>query len=67
VRFGKAEQNALVFDPVPGDSHNNTISLVYGIRNPSKGLIFAGKGIDNITEILPVHDIVQKLVKDLKI
>ena len=67
VRFGKAEQNALVFDPVPGDSHNNTISLVYGIRNPSKGLIFAGKGIDNIKEILSVHDIVQQLVKDLKI
>jgi len=67
LRIGNANQNALVFDPVPGDDHNNTVSLIYGIRNPSKGLIFAGKGIDNITEILPVHDIVQKLVKDLKI
>jgi NAD(P)H-dependent flavin oxidoreductase YrpB (nitropropane dioxygenase family) len=66
VRFGQAEQNALVFDPVAGDSHNNTVSLVYGIKNPNKGLIFAGKGIDNIKAILPINDIVQELVKDLK-
>lgn len=65
TRIGKANQNALVFDPVPGDDHNNTVSLLYGIQNPIRGLIFAGKGIDNIKEILPIDDIVQELVKDL--
>jgi len=67
VRFGKANQNALIFKPIPNDDHNNTESLIHGMKDPSKGIIFAGKGIDAVSEILPVADIVNELVKDLKL
>ena len=67
IRFGKANQNALIFKPLPNDDHNNTASLLHGITNPQHGIIFAGKGINNITEILPTTDIVNNLVKDLKL
>lgn len=66
IRFGKANQNALIFNPLPNDDHNNTASLLHGIKNPNKGIIFAGKGIDNIKQILPMKEIVNELVKDLK-
>lgn len=66
VRFGKVNQNALVFRPLPNDDYNNTVSLLHGIRNPKQGIIFAGKGINNIEKILPMKDIVNELVKDLK-
>lgn len=59
-------QSALVFEKVnePND-FNNTRGLMKGIVNPSSGHIFAGKGIDHITEILPASEVIQRLVKDL--
>lgn len=59
-------QSALVFEKVnaPND-FNNTRGLMKGIVNPSSGHIFAGKGIDHITEILPASKVIQRLVKDL--
>lgn len=62
ARFGNANQNALIFKPVIGDDHNNTASLLQGITNPSSGIIFAGKAIDNIKQIRPVADIIKDLV-----
>jgi len=57
-----ATQNALVFSSTLNDNYNNTKGLLAGIKNPESGHIFAGKGINDITEILPVDSIVQRLV-----
>ena len=58
-------QNALVFKQYIKDDNNHTYSLRDGIRDPSKGHIFAGKSIDSVTSIRPIHNIIQDLVKDL--
>jgi NAD(P)H-dependent flavin oxidoreductase YrpB (nitropropane dioxygenase family) len=58
-------QNALVFKPVEGDTFNNTKGLMAGVRSPTNGHIFVGKGIDNVTSILPVKTIIDNLVKNL--
>jgi NAD(P)H-dependent flavin oxidoreductase YrpB (nitropropane dioxygenase family) len=61
-----APQNALIFKEIENDHFNNTKGLVTGITDPGAGgHVFAGTGIDYITEILPVADIIQNLVKDL--
>jgi NAD(P)H-dependent flavin oxidoreductase YrpB (nitropropane dioxygenase family) len=41
---------------------NQTRSLIIGITNPEAGLVFAGKAISEIKEILPVKTIVERLV-----
>lgn len=58
-------QRALVFTETSPDGINNTPGLRMGIKTGTKGHLFAGKGIDQITEILTVEEIVQNLVKDL--
>lgn len=60
-----AYQNAIIFSEVEYDDINHTQSLIEGIKNPNKGHIFVGKGIDNISSIRPVKDIVQELVDGL--
>jgi NAD(P)H-dependent flavin oxidoreductase YrpB (nitropropane dioxygenase family) len=60
-----ARQNALVFAPAAAGTFNNTRGLAEGVKSPKAGHIFVGKGIDNVTAVLPVNDIVQSLVKDL--
>ena len=60
-----AVQNALVFKEVEHDNFNNTRGLMAGIKNPESGHIFAGKGIEHVTGIKPVEQIVQELIKDL--
>lgn len=47
---------------VPGDSGNLTRSLASGIRSPGAGAVFLGDGVDQITSILPVRDIVDRLI-----
>jgi NAD(P)H-dependent flavin oxidoreductase YrpB (nitropropane dioxygenase family) len=60
------DQSALVFSKdVTEVGINNTYGLKEGIKDPTRGHVFAGKGIDQITEILPANTIVQNLVKDL--
>jgi NAD(P)H-dependent flavin oxidoreductase YrpB (nitropropane dioxygenase family) len=59
-------QSALVFEKIDASNDfNNTRGLMKGIVNPSSGHIFAGRGIDHITEILPASEVIQRLVKDL--
>jgi len=58
-------QNALVFKAVENDNFNNTKGLMAGIKSPATGHIFVGKGIDNVTSILPVKTIIDNLVKGL--
>jgi NAD(P)H-dependent flavin oxidoreductase YrpB (nitropropane dioxygenase family) len=60
-----ARQNALVFAPAAAGTFNNTRGLAEGVKSPKSGHLFVGKGIDNVTAVLPVNDIVQNLVKDL--
>jgi len=58
-------QNAVVFSETPGDNHNNTRGLMAGIKSPSLGHVFIGKGIEHANEILTCEEIVQRLVKDI--
>lgn len=60
-----AVQNALVFSSTSNDSFNNTKGLIAGIQSPESGHIFAGTSVKHITDILPVDEIIQNLVKDL--
>lgn len=59
-------QNAIVFNQYTNqDNQNNTRSLAMGVRSPSLGHVFIGKGIEHANEILTCEEIVQRLVKDL--
>lgn len=65
TRLKNARQNALVFSEINIDDDNNTNALVKGIASPAEGHIFAGKGINEITSIKSVKNIVEDLTKDL--
>ena len=65
TRLKNARQNALVFSEITVDDDNNTNALVKGIASPAEGHIFAGKGINEITSIKSVKNIVEDLIKDL--
>ena len=54
-------QNGVVFNKLEKDDSNNTFSLIEGIKSPHKGHLFAGHGLNNITNILSVQEIVDKL------
>lgn len=45
-----------------GDDSNLTHTLARGIRDPSAGAVYMGSAIDHITEVLPVADIVRRLM-----
>lgn len=64
-RLSATNQLGLVFSHVAIDDANHTQSLIKGIASPTEGHIFAGKGIDYITEILSVDDVMKNLTKDL--
>ena len=59
-------QNAVVFSSTSDDNQNNTRGLMAGIRNPTQGHVFIGKGIEHATEILTCNEIVKRLVEDLQ-
>jgi NAD(P)H-dependent flavin oxidoreductase YrpB (nitropropane dioxygenase family) len=55
-------QNALVItDSDPTDTVNNSIGLIHGVTTGTSGHIFAGKSIDNITQIDSVKNIIERL------
>jgi NAD(P)H-dependent flavin oxidoreductase YrpB (nitropropane dioxygenase family) len=60
-----ARQHALIFKEIAADVNNNTRGLMAGIKNPTVGHVFAGKGIEHIKSIRPVQEIVNDLTKDL--
>lgn len=67
VKAGSMYQNAIVFTPTPDTDDNNSVGLIVGRDSPNKGLIFVGKGIDNITSIKPVSQIVKELTYDVQV
>ena len=64
-KFGKFNQQGLVFSRLAADDANNTRSLALGISQADAGLVFAGKGIEHVKRILPVAEIVSMLVADI--
>jgi NAD(P)H-dependent flavin oxidoreductase YrpB (nitropropane dioxygenase family) len=63
LRTTRGPQNALVFSKYRGhDNNNNSLSLEAGIRTGTQGHVFAGKGIDSITEIVSVDTLIKSLV-----
>jgi hypothetical protein len=62
AHLGAFRHRGLVFSRLESDDLNNTRALELGIRSPSEGAVFAGKGISQVTRILPVKDIVAGLL-----
>jgi NAD(P)H-dependent flavin oxidoreductase YrpB (nitropropane dioxygenase family) len=63
--IGVGKQNAIIFTPIPDKDSNHTAGLLIGRDSSSKGLLFAGKAIDNISSIKSVATIVKELTVDL--
>ena len=63
--FDTVNQLALIFTPSESDGINNTRGLTKGVQTGEVGHVFMGRGVDHITKILSVNDIVQNLIKDL--
>jgi hypothetical protein len=63
--IGPLNCRGLLFSRLDNDDENNSKSLYAGIKGTSSGCIYAGNGIDHITKIMPVKDIVEWLVKDV--
>ena len=61
---GELNIQGVLIKKIDNDDNNYTRSLIYGIKSPTSGLIFAGKGIDNIKEIKPVKDIIEELIQN---
>jgi NAD(P)H-dependent flavin oxidoreductase YrpB (nitropropane dioxygenase family) len=62
--FGNLNIQGVRLGDISTDSDNYTRSLYKGIRSANAGAIFIGKGIDKITQIKPVKDIIQELIRD---
>jgi len=62
--FGNLNIQGIQLGDISTDSDNYTRSLYKGIRSSNEGAIFVGKGIDKITQIKPVKDIIEELVQD---
>jgi len=65
LNFGKNRMNAIVFSETPDTDGNNTEGLILGRDTTDRGLLFAGKALDNITAIESVQTIVDRLTKEL--
>ena len=60
-----ARQSSLVFSSIEEKDMNNTLGLYHGVRTGTSGHVYVGTGIDMISKIEPVQDIVNRLVQDL--
>ena len=57
-----APQNALIFTEIANDTFNHTQGLEQGIAGTSSGHIFMGTGIDCVSAIRSVSDIINDLI-----
>jgi len=60
-----ASQNALIFTEIVNDTFNHSHGLEQGVTGVSSGHIFAGTAINHISEIRPVSDIINDLIKSI--
>ena len=66
TRFSSgANQYALIFKEMKQDHYNHTHGLEAAIKSSSEGHIFAGNGINYVTEIKSVEDIIKSLIANL--
>jgi len=65
TQAGLNNMNAIVFSETPDTDGNNTTGLILGRDTTDRGLLFAGKALDNITAIESVQTIVDRLTKEL--
>lgn len=63
--IGPLNCRGLLFSRLDNDDDNNTRSLKAGINGTTEGCIYVGNGIDHVTQIMPVKDIIEWLVKDV--
>jgi len=63
--IGPLNCRGLLFSRVDNDDDNNSKSLYAGIKGTDSGCIYVGDGIDHITKVMPVKDIIEWLVKDV--
>ena len=57
--------NGIVFSETQDTDDNHTVGLKLGRDTKDRGVIWAGKALDNITAIESVQTIVDRLTKDL--
>ena len=63
--LGKNRMNGIVFSETQDTDDNHTVGLKLGRDTKDRGVIWAGKALDNITAIESVQTIVDRLTKDL--
>jgi hypothetical protein len=65
-RFSNNNQQALIFTDTADTNENHQNSLHMGLDTGSKGHIFLGTAVDNITGIQPMENIVSELTKYIR-
>jgi len=63
--LGKNRMNGIVFSETQDTDDNHTVGLKLGRDTKDQGVIWAGKALNNITEIESVQTIVDRLTKEL--
>lgn len=63
TNIGPLNCRGLLFSRLDNDDDNNSRSLRAGIKGTSSGCIYMGNGIDHITSIMPVKDIIENLIQ----
>jgi len=61
-RSGPLHTQGLLMSRLARDNANQTEALRQGIRSGEAGALFAGRGIAHVTEVLPVREIVARLL-----
>jgi len=65
-KFKSSNQNAVMFDEYKNkDDFNHTGSLVSGIRGNAAGHVFIGKGINSITSIVTVNEMIKEFTNGI--
>lgn len=60
--IGPLNCRGLFFSHIDHDDENNSNALSHGIRGINSGCIYVGNGIDYIDKVMPLKDIIQKLI-----
>lgn len=61
-RCGENRLRGIYSGVLPGDTANLTRSLSAGVKGLKSGALFLGEGVEQVTDILPVREIVRRLM-----